>query len=216
MRRLLEPRHLTWSLPVGVAIAAANLPALRLFVSPGALAWFGGMLALVCVVMWQAHLAWTPAALLARECWRDRTFGYVVGAVVLLAVVAAFTVDPWMQRRLPEFLPADRYAALVGLPGAMFFKTLFVFVTPYAFVSRLTARPAWARAAVVLTGQLILVLKGYHLDGALLGGLVLVAAVKTWLLSWCYERYGYVGLAVLCGLLYARFLLLPEQPGVMP
>jgi hypothetical protein len=68
----------------------------------------------------------------------------------------------------------------------------------------------------VLAGQLLLVAQGFPLAAPLLAGLVLAAAVKAWLLGWCYERHGYAGLAVLCGLLYARFLFLPELPGTTP
>jgi len=216
MRALLQLRLLRLSGPLGLGLAAAAAPLVLAATADRTLrALQLQALPVLCVLLMQAALAWTPSE--ARR-WPGRRDDPEAGrwlSLLLLAVaVTALRIgsDRWLERLVAIPAIADWRAFALKLPFAALVQPLFLVIGVYAFSLRLGRQRHLALAAVTLMHELVVVLQfGRVLDPVPLAGLVGLAGLHGLLGAVAYARYGFAGpiaLATLSFCRHAGYLLL--------
>ena len=217
MRALLKPRLLMVTVPLGAALALLCVPLIRTETPAAALQVLQlGALPVLCMLLLQAALAWTPVAVRrlpggpgGGSAWR----WLELAALAALVTVLRTGSDLWLHRLL--FIPEirDWGAFWRKLPFACLVQPLFLVVGVYAFAFRLSRQLQVPLVAVVLVHQTVVVLQfGRLLATVPLAGLVGLAGVHGFLSAVAYERYGAGGPFVLAALSFARhagYLLWP-------
>lgn len=219
MRALRQPRLLAVSVPVGVGMALLCVPLILAERAQSTLR-LAQLLALplLCVLLVQVALAWTPDCIRHGAAHgrtrRGRQWGEMVTLGLLLAALRLLT-DLWLRRVL--FLPeiGDWGTFCRKLPFASLVQPLFLVVAVYAFALRLSGRPQRALVAVPLAHQLIVLLQfGNAVNGLTLAAMLVAAGVQGLVMGASYWRYGVAGPVVLAGLSYARHVIYVLQPAL--
>lgn len=170
------------------------------------------MFMVVTLIMWQARLAWTPPAIQAAPHWRTWQPKAVAVIVLLLAVLAAFSmlvVNPRLMAMQAYVPPQTRLEALLTLPWYALFFPLACIAFPYAVVLRVTRRPVVAWAAVVLFIMLGIWMQQQALPPLWRLGVVAVRLPHVCLAVALYPRLGFWGTAALAAGAWCRYLLWP-------
>lgn len=213
MRRLRQPHLLALSIPVGMGLALACVP---LILQAGGEADSArglqvAVLPVLCVLILQAVLAWTP-----EEARRVPVIepprlapGWLELLLLALAVAAfRFLTDRWLQRVLVLPTVADGWDFLRMLPFTGLVQPLFLVLGVYAFTLRLGGRPRLALAAVVVAHQAIVLLQfGPLADRLVQAALLLLAGVQGLVMGGAYRRYGPAGPALLSVVGFGRHAL---------
>ena len=211
MRELFKLRTLRLAGPVGVVVALACTPYILHASEPGLLRVMQ-LVALppISIVLLQISIAWTPhrRPYEVLACFGSPRSGVTLaGLGVLLSCGAMVLLDPFIGRVLPRYFPASPWLLVLSLPWIALFQPLFLVASVYAFACRLTRRPLWAVAAVILAHQGILLLQVKGMSTGLVPGLLLAAGLYGLVLAWSYHAHGLCGPAVIALLSQARHAL---------
>ncbi len=207
MKRLCDIRLLPESTLVGAVIAVMNIPYLQQAGIPR-IGLTSAVLGSVSLVMWQAHRAWSSPFIRERIYDNGRTFGSraIAAFYAPIFLIQIFFIDPWLAREIPGFRPADIREIVVSIPWVMLFQPLFLVAAQYAFSFRITGRHSMSMLIVVLLNQLLTMTKSWDFSGAVLAATVILSGVQSLFMVKVYQRSGFIGPALLSGLIYARFL----------
>ena len=210
MRRLIERDVIIRAVAAGLALGALGLPYVTAHTHrPELLPLQMAFLTPTAIVLFLIAVAWTPLAG-SGACFRvpraGRDWLWIVPLLLAAAALRAFWLDPMVESVKSGFIPPTPAVWLRDAPWIAGFQPLVLVAAVYAFTARLTGRPSFSIAAVVVLSALA---SWNHWTAAapLPQALFLLAAgFGAMLFAWIYHRAGWWGLCAAVLLMYMRFL----------
>lgn len=215
MRRLAQPKVVTYSAVAAALSAVFSLPRMLLWDTRKLPVWyleatvfFGGFVLWAFVFAW--HTEYTGRPVFAFR-FKPSLIAAATLSGILLALGFHFFLDPVMRRVTPQDYPADFPHWIASILFSLAFTQLFLLYAPFAWVMRLARNVQAATWLTIALGVGVLIMRNHSavasVPRTLFVELLALRVVLNFLGIWFYLRGGILIVWWLDLLVEARHLL---------
>jgi len=170
----------------------------------------GSALLFINILMLQIYQTWTPIDIQKktfRTLISGKKFYFLMILYITFLIFQILWLDVWFTRNVLHFKPESFLEFMITIPWILLFQPLFLYAFQYAIAYRLSQKILISLSYVVLFNILIAYMKISVSDSKMLSLICAASGIQSIFFAMSYYYTGFIGLSILSGLIYARFLL---------